>query len=58
MRLTEVQLAEIRERDARVLELQARIADDDRHALLLHIAATQPDAAAKSGSSNNGEVQP
>ena len=50
MRLTEGQLAEIRERDARAQEAfenfwdQARVADDDRHLLLLHIAATQCDA--------------
>lgn len=53
MKLTEAQLTEIRERDVRAQEAfenfwdQARVADDDRHALLLHIAASQSDAEAK-----------
>jgi hypothetical protein len=53
MKLTEAQLTDIRERDARAQEAfenfwdQARVADDDRHALLLHIAASQSDTAAE-----------
>jgi hypothetical protein len=45
MKLTGAQLTEIRERDARAQEAfenfwdQPRVADDDRHALLAHIAA-------------------
>lgn len=45
MRLTEVQLAEIRARDAAAYEAfenfwdQERVADSDRRALLLHIEA-------------------
>lgn len=47
MKLTDAQLAEIKARDARAQEAfenfwdQPRVADDDRHALLAHIAATQ-----------------
>jgi hypothetical protein len=47
VRLTTERLTEIRERDARAQEAfenmwdTARVADDDRHALLMHLAAME-----------------